>query len=42
MALIVYSDEEPARSAINHAKLLAGQTDSRGVDNWHHLFDIFA
>lgn len=42
MTLIVYSNEEAARSAIDHAKLLAGQTNGGCIDNWHHLFDVFA
>jgi len=42
MTLIVYSNEKTARPAIDHAKLLAGQTDGGRIDNWHHLFDVFA
>lgn len=42
MALVVDGDEKAARPAINHAKLLAGQADSRRVDDWHHLLDVLA
>lgn len=41
MTLIIYSDEEAARSAIDHTKLLASQTNSGRIDNWHHLFNVF-
>lgn len=40
MSFVIASDEQSPRSSINNSKFLASKSDSRCVDNRHHLLDV--
>lgn len=42
MTLVVNSDEKASRSSVYDTEFLASKSNGRGVDDRHHLLDVFA